>query len=75
MNSRLMRMLFFSSECKLRRIRPEASPAIFRVLVLAEKGQDALPDCGHHQLPGPLHLDGGAAHRLLPVPVLEVSFC
>lgn len=39
----------------------------------AEEGQDALPDRLHHQLPGSLHLLGGTARRLLPLPVSEVS--
>lgn len=39
----------------------------------AEKGEDALPDRRRHQLPGSLHLYGGAAHSLLPLPVSEVS--
>lgn len=39
----------------------------------AEKRQDALPDCSHHQLPGSLHLHGGVAHRLLPFPLSKVG--
>lgn len=42
-------------------------------LLPAEKRQDALPDRGHHQLPGSLHLHGGAAHRLLPLPLSKVG--
>lgn len=49
---------------------PEDSGMCF---LSAEKREDALPDRRHHQLPGPLHLHGGPARRLLPLPVSEVS--
>lgn len=49
---------------------PEDSGMCF---LSAEKREDALPDRCHHQLPRPLHLHGGPARRLLPLPVSEVS--
>lgn len=59
----------------MQRKHPEDSSSVFFVSFSppAEERQDALPDSCDHKLPGSLHLHGGAAHRLLPLLVLEVS--
>lgn len=57
--------LFSACLCVLTHF-PSPSPS-------AEKRQDALPDRRHHKLPGSLHLHGGAACRLLPLPVSKVG--